>query len=252
MVPRLIFIVPYRDREQQLLFFRRHMAYLLEDCPTYEIFIVHQCDNRDFNRGAMKNIGFLAVRDKYPHEYRDMTLVFNDVDTMPYTKNFLSYETRPGTVKHFYGWTNTLGGIFSITGQDFERTCGFPNLWAWGYEDNMIQQRVLDVGLAIDRSQFYPMADKNIMQFSDGLIRSVNRTEFDRFLNNTSDGVDSLTHVQYRFEHDMVNVYAFDCEVENRPEHNVEHDLSTGSMPFPIPTTIKKKKSMKLFLTAHR
>ena len=247
MAPRLIFIVPYRDREQQLLFFRRHMAYLLEDCPTFEIFIVHQCDNRDFNRGAMKNIGFLAVRDKYPDDYCNMTLVFNDVDTMPFTKNFLSYETRPGTVKHFYGWTNTLGGIFSITGQDFERTRGFPNLWAWGYEDNMIQQRVLDVGLSIDRSQFYPMADKNMMQFSDGLIRAVNRGEFDRFLNNTSDGITSLTNVQYRFaDPDYVNVYAFECEAPNRPEQNVKHDLSTGSMPFP------KKKSMPLFLSAHR
>ena len=31
ITPKLIFIVPYRDREQQLIFFKRHIEYILED-----------------------------------------------------------------------------------------------------------------------------------------------------------------------------------------------------------------------------
>ena len=56
-----IFIVPYRNRAGQLNVFLNHMKYLLEDISQneYRIYIVHQVDNRPFNRGAMRNIGFL-------------------------------------------------------------------------------------------------------------------------------------------------------------------------------------------------
>jgi hypothetical protein len=234
MPPQLVFIVPYRDREQQLAFFRRHMSYVLEDYDpsTYDIVIVQQCDTRDFNRGAMKNIGFLAMKDKYPDDYQHMTFVFNDVDTMPFTKNFLNYPTTQGIVKHFYGWTFALGGIFSITGADFERSLGFPNLWAWGFEDNMMQDRVTQLGLTIDRNQFYPIADKNIFQFSDNIIRTVNRTEFDRFQQKTHDGLTTLRNVNIQHEDGFVNVYGFDCETPNRPELNIIHDLRAGNVPF--------------------
>ena len=59
--PKIIFIVPYRDREQQLIFFKRHIQYVLEDMnkEDYEIMIIHQKDKRSFNCGALKNIGFL-------------------------------------------------------------------------------------------------------------------------------------------------------------------------------------------------
>ena len=97
------------------MFFTVYMKFLLEDMPTekYRIYFVHQCDNRPFNRGAMKNIGFLAIRNMYPNEYKNITLVFHDVDNLPYTKGILNYDTRPGAVKHFFGYSFSLGGIVS-------------------------------------------------------------------------------------------------------------------------------------------
>lgn len=82
VTPKIVFIVPYRDRKLQLDFFNRHMKYIMEDVPKeqYRILIVHQCDSRSFNRGALKNIGFNIVRDLYPKTYRNITLVFNDLD----------------------------------------------------------------------------------------------------------------------------------------------------------------------------
>ena len=75
--PKLVFIVPYRDREHQLIFFREHMVKIMEDYDksTYQIIYLHQKDERSFNRGAMKNIGFHIIKQTYPKQYQNITLV---------------------------------------------------------------------------------------------------------------------------------------------------------------------------------
>ena len=237
-IPDLVFIVPYRDREQQQKFFSQQMKIILEDIPEnkYKIYYIHQHDKREFNRGAMKNIGFLMVKNKYPNDYKNITLVFNDVDTMPYSKNFLNYYTTPGKVKHFYGVKFALGGIVSITAGDFEKTAGFPNFWAWGYEDNLLNIRVLKVGLTIDRDQFYPLMDKNIFQMKDGLERLVNKGEFDRFLSNTTEGYHSIVDLDYVIDEmsGFVIVNRFNTGIPVNPQQNKTHDLRNGNKPFPV------------------
>src|SRR5210317_859966 len=85
-IPKLVFIVPYRDKYAEKDFYMAQMLKVLEDYPDtyYKIYYIHQNDNRQFNRGAMKNIGFLILKNKYPSYYKDITLVFNDIDVMPY------------------------------------------------------------------------------------------------------------------------------------------------------------------------
>jgi len=245
-IPRLIFIVPYRDREQQYQFFKRHMQYILEDYQPadYRIFYIHQCDNREFNRGALKNLGFLITKYKYPNDYKKMTLVFNDIDTMPYTKNFLNYETYPGNVKHFYGFDYALGGIVSMNAADFEKINGFPNFWAWGYEDNLLNMRVKNAGFRIDRSQFYPLMDKNILQNKDGLQRSVNRKEFDRYIKETSEGIYSIRDIQYNVDSStgFVNITNFTTPFAQNQTENTTHDLRKGPAPFKT-NEIKRKNT---------
>jgi hypothetical protein len=236
-IPDLIFIVPYRDREQQQKFFSQQMKVILEDIPEnkYKIYYIHQNDKREFNRGAMKNIGFLMVKNKYPNDYKNITLVFNDVDTMPYSKNFINYYTTPGTIKHFYGFRYALGGIVSITAEDFEKTGGFPNFWSWGYEDNLLNKRALSAKLTIDRGQFYDIMDKNIFQMKDGLARLVNRGEFDRYLSNTTEGYHTIQGLQYIIDevNGFVNVNNFNTGVIMNEEQNKIHDLRNGNRPFP-------------------
>ena len=238
-IPKIIFIVPYRDREQQKEFFMSHMKTILSDIPQsdYKIFFSHQMDSRHFNRGAIKNIGFLAMKDKYPNDYKNITFVFNDIDTMPYTKNFFNYHTVEGVVKHFYGYEFALGGIVSIKGSDFEKVSGFPNLWTWGYEDNLLQKRVLAANLKIDRSQFYPIMDKNVFQMKDGLFRIVNRKEYDRVINNTKEGLHSIQNINYTIKeidnmYSYVNVSTFSTETIPDIKVNKVHDLRTGLSPF--------------------
>jgi len=123
MTPKLVFIIPYRNRKEHKHFFLKYMDYLLEDWEKndYQIFFIHQNDQRDFNRGALKNIGLYVIRTLYPNHYKKITIVFNDVDSLPYRKNLLNYETKKGTIKHFFGTKKTLGGIFSINAEDFEK-----------------------------------------------------------------------------------------------------------------------------------
>lgn len=244
--PKLIFIIPYRDREQQQVFFSNHMKTVLSDMnpDDYKIYFSEQCDTRDFNRGAMKNIGFFAMKQKYPDHYKTITFVFNDIDTMPFTKNFFDYTTVPGVVKHFYGYNFTLGGIVSITGGDFEHISGFPNLWTWGFEDNMLQNRVLAANIKIDRSQFYPIMDKNIVHLNDGVLRSVNRTEFDRYLNKTSDGLKTITNLNYTIDEErgFIQITDFSCETENNSGKNIQYDLRNGNIPFKTANNTNKRR----------
>ena len=93
----------------------------------------------------MKNIGFLAVKQLYPHTYKDISLIFNDVDIMPFKEGVFYADTMPGIVRHNYGYTTCLSASFVIQAGDFERTGGFPNLWTWGLEDFLLQERVFAV-----------------------------------------------------------------------------------------------------------
>jgi hypothetical protein len=235
-VPKTIFIIPYRDRENQKNLFIRQMHYVLEDIPEedYDIYFSEQCDTRDFNRGAMKNIGFLAMKLKYPYDYKNITFVFNDVDTMPYQKNLLNYQTTPNIVKHFFGYNYTLGGIVSILGQDFEKTLGFPNLWSWGFEDNLFQKRVLDSGLQIDRGQFYVMGGKDIIQLSDEMFKTVNREEFDRYRRNTDDGIHTIQSLDYTIdeENQTIRINRFNTPFTNNSGGNTLFNIQDGKTPF--------------------
>ena len=81
--PKFVFVIPYRDREQHYVFFTRYIKYIMEDYifnQDYVLCFVHQNDNRPFNRGALKNIGYMYYRDKYPEEYKDIQFIFHDID----------------------------------------------------------------------------------------------------------------------------------------------------------------------------
>jgi len=216
--PKFIFIIPYRNREQHRIFFSTYIQKIMEDTPKDEwaYYFVHQTDNRPFNRGAMKNIGFLAIKYRYPTDYKNIIMIFNDIDTLPYDKNILDFNTTNGTIKHYYGFKFALGGIFSITGEDFEKTSGFPNFWAWGGEDNLINARALKVGLKIDRTVFFPLGDMNILQFADGLKRLICRDELATTLEpDNIDGLTTIKNLNYQFSDDshMINVTTFDSLV---------------------------------------
>jgi hypothetical protein len=204
-IPKRVFIVPYRNRAQHKFFFCKYMSFILEDFNDYEIYFSHQCDARTFNRGATKDIGFLAIKNKYPQHYKDITFIFNDVDTIPFNKIF-DYETRHSVIKHYYGFKYALGGIIVMKGADFEKLNGFPCFWGWGMEDNALQKRCDRAGLVVDRSLFYNIGSPEILQLFDGISRIISkkdpwRGEHD----NGIDGIRSISQLKYSIDENSAN-----------------------------------------------
>lgn len=227
-VPKLIFIVPYRDREQHYKFFKSHMQIILENID-HRILYIHQNDKRSFNRGALKNIGLLVIKELYPNNYKNITLIFNDIDTMPFTPGFLDYDTTKSIVKHFYGLKYALGGIVSIKASDFEKVNGFPNYWGWGFEDNELQKRVLKNNMRIDRSQFFDIMDKNIMHLQHGFERPINKVDMQKYKSNSSEGIRSIKNLKYTIDDDFVDVTSFDTGRPEDTTKRMNYDLKKGN-----------------------
>jgi hypothetical protein len=247
-VPEIVFIVPYRNRPQHKFFFLNYMTQtiLQKYDKRIEIYFSHQHDQRSFNRGAMKNIGFLAVKNKYPNDYKNMTFVFNDVDTIPFA-NIFEYFTLPGTVKHFYGFTYALGGIVAVNGNDFEKTNGFPNYWGWGMEDTVFQERCQNCGLHIDRSQFYTIGSPEMLQLFDGVERLINPLDMDRSNNDavSSNGMETIHMLNYKISpgdhsaNKLDQVYVVN-DVKNIPIYFINVRFFLTNVSFEL----EKKKMM--------
>jgi len=229
-IPKKIFIIPYRDRQQHKQLFITYMKTILED-EDYKMFFIHQNDKRPFNRGAIKNIGFLYCKQLYPNDYHNITLIFHDIDCMPWKKNLFDYDTVQGIVKHYYGFTFTLGGMFAIKGCDFEKINGFPNYWVWGFEDNLLQIRWLRHG-AIDRTHFLHIRHPDILTVNHGNERVTSKQNESRFISfdkkDTTNkyGISSIYNLTFNVDNidtniDMINVNHFTTEhIPNRDIHN--------------------------------
>ena len=234
MAPHTVFIVPYRDRQRHRELLEE---FLVEDFKVkgwtrgedVEVFYLHQCDTRPFNRGAMKNIGFLAVRQMFPNEYRDITLVFHDVDSIPCRANMLPYATTRGTVCHYYGYKWALGGMFSIKAGDFERTKGFPNFWGWGLEDNCMNDRCESAGLNMNRDVFFDISDRRIRRPSDGVQRMYSRREANILKREDPDSLLDLNSVQFHLaDGGFVNVTSFMTKRNPEEGEFAVHDIRKG------------------------
>ena len=258
-VPKRVFIVPYRNRVQHKFFFSKYMSFILEDCDDYEIFFSHQCDARTFNRGATKNIGFMAVRDKYPNDYKNITFIFNDIDTIPFTKIF-DYETKPGVVKHYYGYKYALGGIVVIKGADFEKMNGYPCFWGWGMEDNCLQKRCAAYNITIDRSTFYSIGSPQILQLFDGISRIISKKDPWRMEHdNGIDGIKTISKLKYNIDEKssnlndnifsvinsrihFINIQTFNTYVKFEQDQYYNYDLREPQRKIVNPNQLKETR----------
>jgi hypothetical protein len=216
------------------------MKYLLEDRDpsTYEIVFAHQKNDLPFNRGAMKNIGFLYAKGKYEN-YKDIVFVFNDIDTLPYKKGLLDYSLNDNEVKHYYGFTYCLGGMLAIKGRDFERINGFPSFWNWGWEDTILYERVLAKGIHINREQYYDYGDSSILHLIDGVSKSVSMKTYDMYKKGVVyDGLNTLRNVVFT-KNELLDIESFECSY-SPVDNSLKQLVLKGTEPKVNPTPTKR------------
>jgi len=163
-LPRLSIVVPYRDRPQQLARFVPHLVTYfqrdkLDKNIPWRLTIVEQAAGKPFNRGLVKNIGFLLSEAEADY------FCFHDVDYLPIWADYRPVDrpTRivwhgtellplfPGSsdgIKHDYA--TFFGGVVLFPKEQFRRINGYSNgYWGWGFEDNDAAERCRVEGLAL-------------------------------------------------------------------------------------------------------
>lgn len=229
MAPKNIIIVPYRDREKHKNMFLEQMVHNFRHLEDYKIYFAHQDDERPFNRGAMKNLGFLITKRMYPNDYKDITYIFHDVDCWHRQPGAIHYLCEKGKVSHFYGYEFALGGMFSIKGEDFEKTGGFPNFWGWGLEDNVIYERCKKVGLEIDRSCFFKIENREIARPFDGFKRVISKKDSYVYKYESPDSFYDIRNVSYKVIDNMINITTFNVKMNENQQEYEEFDIRKGN-----------------------
>ena len=51
---------------------------------------------------VFQKISVFSCERMYPDDYKDITFVFNDIDTIPHKKGLPKYNTNIGVVKNFW------------------------------------------------------------------------------------------------------------------------------------------------------
>lgn len=228
--PKIIFIIPYRDRIKEKNIFELKMKKNLIDLESYKIYYIHQQDKRIFNRGALKNIGFIIMKKLYPNYYKDITFVFHDIDIYGNNKDTINYDTNKNIVKHFYGYKFALGGIVSIKGSDFELIKGYPNYWGWGFEDNMLYDRCISNNLKIDRTNFFHIGDKdNITHYVSNNLITYNKRNPNIYKNEKSDTLFDIKNLEYHIIDNMINITYFTCKYESTDYVEGIHNINLGN-----------------------
>jgi hypothetical protein len=163
---RLTIVVPYRNRAAHLKQFVAHVrAYFSRDKADwqipYQVLVIEQEDGLLFNRGALKNIGFLLG------EFESDYTCFHDVDYLPIWADY-SYvdvptaivwygaEARPiapgSPIKLTHSLDEFFGAAVLVPNGLHRRVNGYSNsYWGWGSEDRDLRRRFLAAGIKLGR-----------------------------------------------------------------------------------------------------
>ena len=153
---KLGIIVPYKDREDQLKIFVESIQDYVTDID-YELIIVDQQDDQDFNRGKLLNIGFTKA-EKLGCNY----VVFHDIDMLPvdvdysHTDEVTHLITELQTPEGFErdNFDEYFGGVTLFPSKIFKFVNGYTNnYWGWGFEDDNLMLRCKKLGVTLAKKK---------------------------------------------------------------------------------------------------
>jgi len=159
-------IIPIRDREKHLRKILPSITRLLKyQKINYNIIIIEQSRGKSFNKGKLNNSAFLESIKRFSPKH----ILFTDVDNIPINKNSYILELNDNNIfKHYYGYSNCLGGIFSCSVKTFYKVNGFSNkYWGWGQEDDDINHRADIMNIEIDRDDLLKLTSYNRIERSN-------------------------------------------------------------------------------------
>jgi len=146
--------IPYRNREEHMNIFVPHVTKFLEERGIeHTIYLAHQCDDKLFNRGLMKNIAA-----KYAFDDGCDYIVWHDIDMVPEDES-CDYSFPKDNPQHIavrisqsdyqLKYEEYFGGAVLFSKEQVEKTNGYSNgYWDWGMEDDDLFWRCVMEGYA--------------------------------------------------------------------------------------------------------
>lgn len=196
---RVAILIPFRDRENQLLILLNNLHPLLyRQQLDYTIYVIEQAHGKPFNKGMINNIGFNEAKSD-----NHTCFVFHDVDLIPESAQILYNCIRsPMHLSRAIDSFNyrlpdrkLIGGVSMWKKEDLEKVNGWSNIFVnWGGEDDDMSYRIM-------------VNKMSIFRFRDSVARytmlkhkrtPVNTARHQMLLNSPSrfkiDGLSSLTY----------------------------------------------------------
>jgi hypothetical protein len=197
------FIIPYRNRKEHLDEFIRRFTEMLKDKDIdAQFYIIHQMNPKDFNRGALNNIGFLEVCKIRP----DGLFIFHDVDAYPTYWGSIKYDTNFGEFRRpvLNSGNDNLGLICCCWKPEFEKTNGFANYWGWGSEDTALYYRAKRAGININQQNIINHTDSKYIINRDHYRNAKKENTFGEINGNlmvkereSGDNSNGITNIKY-------------------------------------------------------
>jgi hypothetical protein len=203
-----------------------HMSKYLKQFDS-QIFIIHQCNEKSFNRAALMNIGFDIVKKEFDY------FCFHDVDLLPEAADY-SVPDRPAHLSMYcsqfdYKRKSIFGGVVLFTKEQFSMVDGFSNLYkGWGGEDDDLRLRVRQHYIPLYRPGIYT----SLPHKHAGATHENYKQNYNLLMDRTKDPKllkhDGISAMQKSFKYKILEINRLDkkCNMTKVPEIEYKNKLN--------------------------